>query len=109
MSGYHQGPRGATRRWQYQEDPRAARKLYKKLSEHFNNSVPKFYFTIQKGGSGKGKFSHFIVKERKDGTHFWSKASGNDKMWRKWVAKNYIDMELSLMTHIDDVKGELFG
>ena len=56
-----------------------------------------------------GNRGSYIVKERKDGTHFWSKASGNDKMWRKWVAKNYIDMELSLMTHIDDVKGELFG
>ena len=30
----------------------AAKNLYKNLSEHFNNSVPKFYFTIQKGGSG---------------------------------------------------------
>ncbi len=43
----------------------AAKKFYKKLSEHFNNNVPKFYFTIQKGGSGKGKFYHFEVKETK--------------------------------------------
>ena len=34
----------------------AAKKFYNALSEHFNNSVPKFYFTIQKGGSSKGKF-----------------------------------------------------
>ena len=43
----------------------AARTLYKNLSEHFSNSVPKFYFTIQKGGSGNGKYYHFIVKEKK--------------------------------------------
>jgi hypothetical protein len=43
----------------------AAKVFYKNLSEHFNNSVPKFYFTIQKGGSGKGKFYHFEVKEKK--------------------------------------------
>ena len=43
----------------------AAKSFYKSLSEHFNNNVPKFYFTIQKGGSGKGKFYHFEVKEKK--------------------------------------------
>lgn len=43
----------------------AARTLYKNLSEHFSNSVPKFYFTIQKGASGKGKYYHFLVKEKK--------------------------------------------
>ena len=26
----------------------AANKLYSRISEHFNNSVPVFYFTIQK-------------------------------------------------------------
>jgi hypothetical protein len=44
----------------------AARTFYKSLSEHFNNNVPKFYFTIQKGGSGTGKYSHFVVKEVKE-------------------------------------------
>ncbi len=43
----------------------AAKTFYNNLSEHFNNNVPKFYFTIQKGGSGKGKFYHFEVKEKK--------------------------------------------
>jgi len=43
----------------------AAKIFYKNLSEHFNNNVPKYYFTIQKGGSGKGKFYHFEVKEKK--------------------------------------------
>jgi hypothetical protein len=37
--------------------------FYKNLSEHFNNSVPLFHFTIQKGASGNGKYSHFQVKE----------------------------------------------
>jgi len=43
----------------------AAKNLYKNLSEHFNNNIPKFYFTIQKGGGDKGKFYHFQVKEKK--------------------------------------------
>ena len=37
--------------------------FYKNLSEHFNNSVPSFHFTIQKGASGNGKYFHFQVKE----------------------------------------------
>jgi hypothetical protein len=37
--------------------------FYKNLSEHFNNSVPQFHFTIQKGSSGNGKYFHFQVKE----------------------------------------------
>ena len=41
----------------------AAKIFYEGLSEHFNNAVPSFYFTIQKGHSGKGKYSHFKVKE----------------------------------------------
>jgi hypothetical protein len=41
----------------------AAKTFYKNLSEHFNNAVPKFYFTIQKGTSGKGKYYHFQSKE----------------------------------------------
>ena len=45
----------------------AAKVFYKNLSEHFNNNVPSFYFTIQKGGSGKGKFYHFEVNEKKSG------------------------------------------
>ena len=43
----------------------AAKSFYKNLSEHFNNNIPKFYFTIQKGGSGNGKYYHFLVKESK--------------------------------------------
>jgi hypothetical protein len=44
----------------------AARIFYKNLSEHFNNVVPQFHFTIQKGGSGTGKYYHYAVKEHKD-------------------------------------------
>lgn len=46
---------------------KAARKLYEALSEHFNNSVSTFHFTIQKGSSGKGKFYHFRVNESRKG------------------------------------------
>lgn len=42
----------------------AANVFYKNLSEHFNNFVPKFHFSIQKGSSGDGKFYHFEVKEQ---------------------------------------------
>ena len=45
---------------------KAAKVLYKSLSQHFNNNIPKFYFTIQKGGSGSGKYYHFVVKEVKE-------------------------------------------
>lgn len=44
----------------------AGKILYTSLSEHFNNNVPKFLFTIQKGTSGKGKHYSFKVKEKKD-------------------------------------------
>lgn len=44
----------------------AAKIFYKNLSEHFNNAVPKFYFTIQKGTSGKGKYYHFQSKEKRN-------------------------------------------
>jgi len=44
----------------------AAQLFYKNLSEHFNNSVPQFHFSIQKGHSAKGKYYHFQVKETKN-------------------------------------------
>ena len=44
----------------------AAKLLYQNLSEHFNNAVPQFNFTIQKGGSGEGKYYHFQTTEVKN-------------------------------------------
>ena len=41
----------------------AANMLYKSLSEHFSSSIPKFYFTIQKGSSSLGQYYHFKVSE----------------------------------------------
>lgn len=41
----------------------AARHFYKKLSEHFNNNVPVFYLSIQKGSD---KYYHFKIKENKN-------------------------------------------
>lgn len=46
---------------------KAAKKFYGSLSEHFNNTIPSFYFTIQKGKSGKGKYYHFKATEEKSG------------------------------------------
>jgi hypothetical protein len=43
----------------------AANMFYKNLSKHFNNSIPKFYFSVQKGSSGLGKYYHFEVKENR--------------------------------------------
>jgi hypothetical protein len=54
------------RKLKAQNSREAANTFYKSLSEHFNNAVPKFYFTIQKGGSGKGKYYHFESKEKKN-------------------------------------------
>jgi hypothetical protein len=50
----------------------AAKMFYNNISEHFNNAVPKFYFSIQKGGSGKGKYYHYrsIEKRKKDDVSF---------------------------------------
>ena len=45
----------------------AAQIFYKNLSEHFNNAVPTFNFTIQKGTSGNGTFYHFQSNESRDG------------------------------------------
>ena len=56
---------------------KAAQEFYKNLSEHFNNAVPKFYFTIQKGGSGNGKYYHFQTKEKR----------ANDEV--KFIIKSY--------------------
>lgn len=41
----------------------AANLIYTNLSEHFNNAVPNFYFTIQKGDN---KLYHFKVSEKKN-------------------------------------------
>ena len=43
----------------------AGKKLYKNLSEHFNNNIPKFYFTVYKGSKQGGKYYHFEVTEKK--------------------------------------------
>jgi hypothetical protein len=48
---------------QAKNSAQAAKIFYTNLSEHFNNAVPQFHFTIQKGGSGKGKYYHYAVKE----------------------------------------------
>lgn len=43
----------------------AAKEFYSNISEHFNNSVPSFKFTLQKGGSGLGKYYHFEANEER--------------------------------------------
>ena len=50
----------------------AAKIFYTNLSEHFNNAVPEFNFSIQKGGSGEGKYYNFKVNEirKKDDVTF---------------------------------------
>jgi hypothetical protein len=50
----------------------AAKIFYNKISEHFNNAVPKFLFTIQKGSSGNGKYYHYksVESRKKDDVSF---------------------------------------
>ena len=43
----------------------AAKIFYNNLSQHFNNAVPKFHFTIQKGKTGNGKYYHYEVTEKR--------------------------------------------
>jgi hypothetical protein len=42
---------------------KAAKFFYKELSEKFSNTLPTFYFSIQKGGITNGKIYHFCVNE----------------------------------------------
>lgn len=42
-------------------DLEAAHEIWKNLSKHINNNIPRFLFTLQKGG----ELSHFMVKEKK--------------------------------------------
>ena len=44
----------------------AAKQLYESLSEHFNNNIPEFFFTIQKGGDKNGTQYHFKISEKKE-------------------------------------------
>lgn len=43
----------------------AASLFYTELGGHINNSLPQFYFSIQKGSSGEGSLYSFKVKEEK--------------------------------------------
>ncbi len=66
--------------------------FYKNLSEHFNNSVPSFHFTIQKGSSGEGKYYHFAVKEsrKKDEVNFsikGMKIKGEEELIKSFKTK----------------------
>lgn len=51
----------------------AAKKLYSKLSQFFNNNLPQFFFTIKKDNNsdmltgGGSDLHHFIVSEKKHG------------------------------------------
>ena len=45
----------------------AGKAFYKNLSQHFNNHIPEYYFSIQKGNSHTGKYYHFKVTEKKNG------------------------------------------
>lgn len=42
-------------------DIQAAKKLYSRMAQYFNNNLPSFFFSIQ---DSKGKFYHYEVNER---------------------------------------------
>jgi len=70
----------------------AANIFYKNLSEHFNNSVPKFMFTIQKGSSGEGKLYHFEVSEKRNNDEVdYSIKIINNKIDKTDLFKNKLD------------------
>ena len=43
----------------------AANYFYNELSKNFNNTVPEFTFTIQKGSLTGKKYKHFTIHEKK--------------------------------------------
>lgn len=45
-------------------DIQAAKKLYSRMSQYFNNNLPSFFFSLQ---DSKGKFYHYEVNERVSG------------------------------------------
>lgn len=88
---------------------KAGKKLYSALSEHFNNNVPHFYFTIQKGGSGKGKYYHFKVSEEKNGNEInfdleQVDLSNEKECMKKFQGKlkNYLKKQTGGKKHDDD-------
>jgi hypothetical protein len=78
----------------------AAKMIYTNLSEHFNNSVPKFHFTIQKGTSSNGKMYHFKVsEEREDDTVSFS--------IKPLTLKNEDAINREFKGRLDDIKNKL--
>ena len=43
----------------------AANILYERMTKTINNSMPEFFFSLQKGNSKTGRLYHFRVLERK--------------------------------------------
>ena len=80
----------------------AAKNFYKSLSEHFNNSVPKFYFTIQKGGSSNSKFYHFEVKETRKGDEI-------DFSLKPFSIKNSENADKKFVENFKSFKGRFNG
>ena len=75
----------------------AANKAYAKLSENFNNNIPKFYFTLQEmkteksvlGGGKASDFTHFMVSESKKANQVnfritEHKVKDNEKQFKKF-------------------------
>ena len=75
----------------------AANKAYAKLSENFNNNIPKFYFTLQEmkteksvlGGGKASDYKHFMVSESKKANQVnfritEHKVKDNEKQFKKF-------------------------
>jgi len=80
----------------------AANIFYKSLSEHFNNSVPKFMFTIQKGSSGEGSLYHFEVNEKRenDEVNYSIKIINNQVNSKTDLFKNKLDNLKNKFNHV---------
>lgn len=78
----------------------AAKMIYTNLSEHFNNSVPAFHFTLQKGTSSNGKMYHFKVsEEREDDTVSFS--------IKPLTLKNEDSINNEFKGRLEDIKNKL--
>lgn len=78
----------------------AAHLIYNDLAQHFNNSVNKFHFTLQKGSSGEGGLYHFEVKERKNDNEVTFAI-------KELSLKNNLELENKFKNNLEKIKNRL--
>jgi hypothetical protein len=79
---------------------KAGKYFYKQISGYIGNSLPQFYFTVQKGG--KGKYYHFKVSEKRDNDEV-------DYKLEPYTLKNESETISSFETALQEVKSKQSG